>query len=595
MPQSGWKGQPAGPGAGLANEDGQSIVLVVLVFLGLLGFVALAADAGFAFMRSSQFSRAVDSATLAGVVDLDPGPPAVLPISHTASLRAQQFLAANGWPTPTLTVFSATRSFSNQGIPQLTISATWPAELFFISLFGIEEVAIRHAATAAYYAASEMVAPTGFDQGGMRLAHQFISGPQGCTAQGDPVMPGFSTPGVPNAERSLYPGAYAYRIVIPSSYTPTTVLVELFDTDSYNLRASDAGITVSHSLDHGGPPEALACSATAGTGDRCIIETGESSSLVTQNPYWLHRVDQTWDTSCNLDAANAVGDSFTKFTLYSIEQDDGTRTPLGVYTDTNGLVNDTDLKWVAPGSSVSPAVPADFGSFEVTLSGVDPDPATGSRNLFLEVTTNVALTGASSSLNGWDVFARPPDSNPLAPPNWPADVNARNLDVANNVFDIQETGVRVYALGRMPSYYLVGNQQITLPLLNLPIEAGEGSMYVSAFDLETAGTFATQFTISSVGTDQFRMCAEVSATPLLGQSGECVDGPDPDGVPNPLQASCGGDTDCNNGWLRPQFAMGVPGGPGGFSGGILQLLYTPNRDAVTWSAQITQGRPFLTR
>ena len=41
------------------SERGQSIVLVALMFIGLLGLVGLAVDVGFIFARRSQLSSAV--------------------------------------------------------------------------------------------------------------------------------------------------------------------------------------------------------------------------------------------------------------------------------------------------------------------------------------------------------------------------------------------------------------------------------------------------------------------------------------------------------------------------------------------------------
>jgi Flp pilus assembly protein TadG len=54
------------------TEAGQSMVILALVLIGLLAFAGIAVDVGFAFVRSAQFAAAVDSATLAGVVDLNP-------------------------------------------------------------------------------------------------------------------------------------------------------------------------------------------------------------------------------------------------------------------------------------------------------------------------------------------------------------------------------------------------------------------------------------------------------------------------------------------------------------------------------------------
>ena len=116
-----------------SNESGQTLVLIALLFVVLLLFVGLAVDVGLGFVRSSQFSRAVDAAVLAGVLDLNPGSTG----TTNADIRASQFLAANGWPTPTLTVYETARSITVGGIPQYTITATWPVETYFLGLIGI--------------------------------------------------------------------------------------------------------------------------------------------------------------------------------------------------------------------------------------------------------------------------------------------------------------------------------------------------------------------------------------------------------------------------------------------------------------------------
>jgi len=182
------------------QESGQSLVLIALMFAILLLFVGLAVDVGFGFARSSQFSRAVDSAAMAGVVDLVPSS------SNTAEadIRAWQFLGANGWPTPTLTSFASERSLTASGIPQYTITATWPVETYFLRLIGIQGFPITHGATAAYFTNSEMLTPTAWDAGRMRLAAQYISGGEGCAQQGDPVVPIYSTYGSPNEDRPAF-------------------------------------------------------------------------------------------------------------------------------------------------------------------------------------------------------------------------------------------------------------------------------------------------------------------------------------------------------------------------------------------------------
>jgi hypothetical protein len=225
-----------------SDEDGQSIVLIVLVFIGLLAFTALAVDAGFAFVRSSQFSSAVDSATLAGVVDLDPA----APITDTlkADIRAEQFLAANGWPTDTISLFDSSRSTNFQGYPEYSLTVTWPVDLFFISVIGIDGLDITHHATAAFYAQAELFTATAYDSGHLRKASQFISGRNACTMLGDPVSPLLSSPGppsTPNEFYTLFEGTYRYRILVPETYTDV-VRIELFDPDSVNRDGNNATV-----------------------------------------------------------------------------------------------------------------------------------------------------------------------------------------------------------------------------------------------------------------------------------------------------------------------------------------------------------------
>ncbi|UCG22706.1 MAG: hypothetical protein JSW55_11025, partial [Chloroflexota bacterium] len=99
---------PKSPG-----ESGQGIVLFALVMIVILAFVALAVDVGLAFVRSAQFSAAIDAATLAGTIDLDPNDDS----TFQADIRAEQFLGANGWPTSTLASRNSSRSYTQLGLP----------------------------------------------------------------------------------------------------------------------------------------------------------------------------------------------------------------------------------------------------------------------------------------------------------------------------------------------------------------------------------------------------------------------------------------------------------------------------------------------
>ncbi|MGD2048599.1 MAG: Tad domain-containing protein, partial [Chloroflexota bacterium] len=457
-----------------SSEAGQSIVLIALVFIVILLFVGLALDAGLAFVRSSQFSRAVDSAVLAGVVDLDPS----VTNTDAADTRAGQFLGANGWPTPTLTLFDSKKSITGIGIPQYTLTATWPVSPFFIRLIGIGSYPVTHSATAAFYANAEMIAPTANDDGRMRRASQFVFGPEACTQEGDPVSPLDKIPGQTNDEHSIYDGLYRYRITIPSSYTQTHLRVELFDTDSVNVQGDSA--TISHTIAVSntiGMTETLSCSGSLGMGDSCIINTGEDLISNLQNPFWFQRVDETWLDDCNRDASDATGDTVTEFELFYFDAQ-GDRQPLGIYTEDNSQSGLTDLKWVTPG--VTSGVNTDSGSFQGDISGL-PQDEEGFRYLHLDVRTT---DGASK--NVWDIWAGPIPSF-YTSQGYAAlseNVNERNLQVANSPFAYTRAGISVYALGRMPLENYVGNVEIDLPLSPLEPGTGGGSIYATVFDYE---------------------------------------------------------------------------------------------------------------
>ena len=236
------------------SETGQSIVLIALVFVGLLAFVGLAVDAGLAFVRSSQFSAAVDAAALAGVVDLDPSSG----LTIEADQRAKQFLAANGWPTETIRIFNSSRGITERGIPQYTITVTWPVDFNFAKVIGLKELVISHPATAAYYSQAEILVPTANDDGRLRLASQYNVGRDGCTLAGDPIQPSRSSasPDLPNARYIDFDGVYRYRIRIPQTYSSETLRVELFDPDSRNQNLADSAV-VTHSQAASSPDRPL--------------------------------------------------------------------------------------------------------------------------------------------------------------------------------------------------------------------------------------------------------------------------------------------------------------------------------------------------
>lgn len=68
---------------------GQSLLIVALAFMGLLGFVALAIDAGVLFLNRVWLGEAADAASLAGGFEL--------PNENAACARAVEYLESNGY------------------------------------------------------------------------------------------------------------------------------------------------------------------------------------------------------------------------------------------------------------------------------------------------------------------------------------------------------------------------------------------------------------------------------------------------------------------------------------------------------------------
>lgn len=553
---------------GLPSEAGQSIVLIAFIIVGILAFVGLAADAGFLFARRAQFSAAVDAAVLAAVRDMDAGDPSLA----APDARAGQFLAANRWPTATLTSFASSSSVSVQGIPQYTLTATWPVETFFLGLVGIDEVNVTHSATAVYYSQAEVLTPTNFRGGKMSSASQYIFGPDSCSANGDPVSARYGAdPSTPNGNFAVVEDGYQYDIRVPSTYTDTHVRVELFDPDSANFNTDpDADVTHSNayaSRTGTASTEDVPCSGTSGPGQICAMPTGEQYGAVAENPLWLLRVDENYSADCSPNPGDPSGNTVTEYRLYYVDGN-GRRQTLARYTATN--VAATDMQWVAPGTDYTTDVPADEGSFDVEVTSIPVED--GLRHLYLSV-----MTTGGYSKNVWDVRAGPPYDS-LA-----RNVNERNLQLANNPGSFENEGVSVVALGHMPLQHYRDSGSARLALAPIASAQGGGSIYATTFDFEADDPL--HFTISTVTSADFDIEGTIVAS-------------NPD--PSNWETTCDGGTNCNNSWMLPQFAMGIPGDPSdpsssAFFGGNLEVEYTlTGQDAHVWSVSIQSGDPFLT-
>ena len=75
----------------LEEEQGQAIVVIAFALIAMVLFAGLALDAATIYAGQSKLKRAVDSAALAGVVEL--------PSEVTAEARTRQFMMGNGFDT----------------------------------------------------------------------------------------------------------------------------------------------------------------------------------------------------------------------------------------------------------------------------------------------------------------------------------------------------------------------------------------------------------------------------------------------------------------------------------------------------------------
>lgn len=530
------------------SEEGQSIVLIALIIVGLVAFAGLAVDVGFLFARNSQFSAAVDAAALAGVVDLHETDGLNLALQ-----RADQFLDTNRWSTDQLT---GTETLTDLGVPQFNLTATWPVDTFFLALIGFDQVDLTHSASAAFYARTDIPLTTALDRGVVRTASQFIYGANACTSLGDAISPKWATSSEPNPLTESTGGIYTYRIAIDDNYIDDTgqnlVHVQLFDPDSYN---KESVVLSFEKVD--GSSGSGSCNSGGQKGVMCVIETNDT------NPFWFQRVDETYDTAkCpNALLDNGAGNTVTRYELYYLDDDDRRQT-LGVYSSNKAAsVNDTDLKWVTPGAEGG-KVPTDLGSFVVNLNTI-PQDEDDVYNLFLDVS---ASNGTAK--NVWDLWAGPPEMAT----GYSDDVNERNLQIMRNTITTTNPSM-VYAEGYLPVNTYQASGDLELPIAALDPAFGGGAVYISAFDMDNgvagAGGGGLSFTIDTVAPTDYKVDRAIT----------CPGG------------------NCNYQWINPQAEMSIPTTEQGiaFYGGNLMVTYQPKQDDHTWTVSITRGRPFLTR
>lgn len=502
------------------KETGQSIVLIAVVMVALLGFVGLAIDLGLVWVRRAQLTAAVDAAALAGVTEIETS--AGL---NGAITKAEQFLYSNNIPTNVVVTETEYMPGSNAiGATEFTVTSTWPVELYFMRLLGFEEFPVTHAATAAYFPLVDIYASRRVELGTLDTSNQAVFGPQCVTGNGDPFSPFNSTFRPTNhyvnpAYSSNY-FSYRYRILIPPDYEAVSgsnvVRVELFDPDTYNYAQANANWDTStyvytHTASFGTPTTGT---ASCLNNDRwrwepCILPTGENTDL---NPFWFIRIDEIRGgngSSCgNPSGDNYANGNFTQtgydLYYYRVNALSGLIEPVPIaqYTGRGDNLHDTDMRWVSPGGALSydqsTAVPSNFGSFEVNLDNLGDilrDQTTNNRYLYLDVT---ALTGATE--NGYEIWAGPPhytgpkDTNTpdhcgvagqFPPAGTPSKANTRNLHVVNCGRNSHSSmGATVLSMGNLPMNSNTSSP-VDIPLIYVGAQYAGSQILISLFDSDS--------------------------------------------------------------------------------------------------------------
>ncbi|MCA9874408.1 MAG: Tad domain-containing protein [Anaerolineales bacterium] len=600
------------------RERGQSIAIIALALVGLLAFVGIAVDVGFLFARSTQLQAAVDSAALAGVTEL-------VISKDAADQRAGQFLNANNIPISVTLSLDSYKDTTVIGEDEYSITVTWPVELFFLKLIGLDSYDLVRSATAAYFPQADIYASRRVDQGVVSTSNQSIFGPNICTSYGDPFSP-FNS--------AWEPGAYTYhyRILLPPDYPDDVLRIELFDPDSINQSGdrddvvfSAVATGINPTLFPPGTHEKLCQGGDGNQKQPCLIPTGEESLVSTTsgitidqiNPFWLVRIDENRGSSTPgvCDEPSSYNINYNTHTLYELfyyrRNDDGTIEPISLasYTGQKGneaVSHDTDLRWVSPGGKNSfdqpVSVPVDAGSektFELNIANDLPnileDPGTGNRFVYLDITS---IDGASE--NGFEVWAGPDDYVNTVPSN----ANDRNLFVINNPGTHYSRGATVYGMGRLPMNSNTDNT-VDIPLMYVGPDLVGQSIFISTFDLDAAAKPPIVFYFDSIAFTPDNSTDNVNwqyTDWAISYGG----GTDPDG-----RCFDGGNSyngECNNKWVDPRYEIIVPGDPENcfthptrgtqcipFYGGRLIARYNAgNHDTYGWQINVT-GLPYLVR
>ncbi|MBP7999348.1 MAG: hypothetical protein KA314_01265 [Chloroflexi bacterium] len=583
----------------VTREAGQSIVLIAVMMIALLGFVGLAVDLGLVWVRRAQLVAAVDAAALAGVTELESAGG-----ENAARVKVEQFLNSNAIPAPVISTTLTARDVSVIGATEYTVTSTWPVELFFMRLLGFEVFEVEHGATAAYFPLVDIYASRRVELGVLNTSNQAVFGPNCVVVNGDPFSPLSSN--LRPANHYVNPAysnqyfSYRYRILIPPDYESTTgtnvVRVELFDPDTWNYSPGNTDTTnyvITQSVVYAGNNTTTINKQCPTAQDRswyegCVIVTDEPMDM---NPFWFIRIDEMRtgnNSSCGAPGGNypSVAGSSTGFHLYYFGRNTSggiERKPIAAYTSRADNAHDTDMRWVTPGDTdlaydQTVQVPSQYGTFAVNLSSISDivlDQTTGNRFLFLDVT---AISGASE--NGYEIWAGPPtyngarDTTPglfgcglpdqSPPAGVPSKANQRNLHVANcGRLSHSSQGVTVFAMGNLPMNSNTTNP-VDVPLIYVGPEYGGSQILVSLFDSDSGALSPIVFYLDTLAYNLLSPAPASPANPVNTTTTDWYrafgvnnnEDNDSDLAPNETRNCRPGN--CSSVWIQPAYRIQIP-------------------------------------
>jgi hypothetical protein len=118
----------------LRSERAQALPIVALLAVVLLGMIGLAIDVGRLYIAKAELSRAIDSAALAGVLEL--------PDVTAAESRATAYLQEN--------IPGASASFPGNDTNSLRVQGTRTVELSFMGILGFDTFDVKATASAGF-------------------------------------------------------------------------------------------------------------------------------------------------------------------------------------------------------------------------------------------------------------------------------------------------------------------------------------------------------------------------------------------------------------------------------------------------------------